>query len=57
MVSSLSFIRVIAAICHSEGNVPVDKYLYPSTPRKVRQHNQDKEGSEREICIFISAGA
>lgn len=27
MVSFLSFIRVIAAICHSEGNVPVDKDL------------------------------
>lgn len=27
MVSFLSFIRVIAAICHSDGNVPVDKDL------------------------------
>lgn len=39
MVSSLSFIRVIAAICHIERNVPVDKYLYAYKPQEVRQHN------------------
>lgn len=38
MVSSLNFIRVIAAICHIEGDVPVDKYMDAYKPEKVRQH-------------------
>lgn len=42
MVSSLNFIRVIAAICHIEGDVPVDKYMDAYKPEKVRQHILNK---------------
>lgn len=52
-MSSLSFIRVIAAICHVEGNVPVEEYLCAYKPQKVRQHNLNKETRKRGFTCGV----
>lgn len=52
-MSSLSFIRVIAAICHVEGNVPVEEYLGAYKPQKVRQHHLNKETTKRGFTCGV----
>lgn len=53
MVSSLNFIRVIAAICHIERDVPVDKYLFAYKTQKVKtMHSQQKENNESHFNIL-----
>lgn len=52
MVSSLSFIRVIAAICHAEVNAPMDKCLFAYKAQNER-HNVDKEATGRELTHSV----
>lgn len=56
MVSSLNFIIVIAVICHIEGDVHVDKYLYAYKPQKKTMKvgpKQTKRGYFAGFYLFI----